>query len=130
MLNFLYIAFNRSVHVLLLTNKLYNKEAHQVATKISELTRERYTKWLVSLKYVIDQSDVDAALSRQCDFCDTVILNEKERVMKNQRLLLECESCKVKERLKAAEDRQRIHESVVGDISKHAIDLLINLRSV
>ncbi|WP_284193144.1 HDOD domain-containing protein [Vibrio zhanjiangensis] len=111
---------------MLLSNKVYNQEASEIAAKISDMTRTRYAKWLVSIKYVLDQSDVDSALSRQSEFCDTVILNEKERVMENQRLLLECESSKVQERRKAAEERQRIYEKVVGDISKHAVELLID----
>ncbi|MCG9597439.1 HDOD domain-containing protein [Vibrio sp. Isolate25] len=110
---------------LLLTNKKYNEEANQLAGAIAASTRERYAKWLVSIKYVLDQSDVDSVLSRQSEFCDTVILNEKERVMKNQRLLLECESSKVEERRQAAEARQKIHESVIGDISKLATEGMI-----
>ncbi|NUW67382.1 HDOD domain-containing protein [Vibrio coralliilyticus] len=114
---------------LLLTNKKYNEEANQLASKIAASTRERYAKWLVSIKYVLDQSDVDSVLSRQSEFCDTVILNEKERVMKNQRLLLECESSKVEERRQAAEERQKIHENVIGDISESAINRMMDKLS-
>ena len=59
---------------LLLTNKKYNEEANQLASKIVASTRERYAKWLVSIKYVLDQSDVDSVLSRQSEFCDTCLL--------------------------------------------------------
>ncbi|CAM2983646.1 HDOD domain-containing protein [Vibrio neptunius] len=114
---------------MLLTNKKYNQEANQLASDIAVSTRERYAKWLVSLKYVLDQSDVDSVLSRQSEFCDTVIFNEKERVMKNQRLLLKCEKLKVKERRQAAEKRQKVHESVIEDISRLAMKSMIERLS-
>ncbi|UPQ86782.1 HDOD domain-containing protein [Vibrio sinaloensis] len=104
----------------LITNKLYNREATELADKITQKTRARHAKWLVSLKYILDQSDVDNAFSRQSEFCDSVILKEEERITENQRLLLECETAKVQERRKAAEERQKIHMNVVQDIAKHA----------
>ncbi|KJY82428.1 hypothetical protein TW81_13530 [Vibrio galatheae] len=104
----------------LTTNKIYNEEANALANKITQITKERHAKWLVSLKYILDQSDVDSALSRQSEFCDSVILKEEERITDNQRLLLECESAKVQERRKAIEDRQKIVVSVISDISEHA----------
>jgi|GEM_PF-6895170 len=72
------------MHSSLTTNKNYNQEAVDHARKISILTRERHAKWLVSLKYLLDQSDVDGVLSRQRGFCDSVILHEKERITVNQ----------------------------------------------
>ncbi len=104
----------------LTTNKNYNQEAVDLARKISLLTRERHAKWLVSLKYLLDQSDVDGVLSRQGEFCDSVILHEKERITDNQRLLLECESSRVKERRQAIEERQKIHSFVVDDVAAYA----------
>lgn len=109
---------------LLTTNKNYNQEAITLAKKISVLTRERHAKWLVSLKYVLDQSNVDGVLSRQSEFCESVILEEKERITDNQRLLLACETSRVKERRKALEERQKIHKFVVNDVSKHAEKLI------
>lgn len=105
---------------LLITNKIYNSEANELADKIALQTRSRHAKWMVSMKYILDQSDVDGALSRQSEFCDSVILNEKERITENQRLLLECESSKVEERRKAIEERQKIFGAVVADIAEHA----------
>lgn len=67
------------MHSSLTTNKNYNQEAVDLARKISILTRDRHAKWLVSLKYLLDQSDVDGVLSRQGEFCDSVILHEKEK---------------------------------------------------
>ncbi|NOH26068.1 HDOD domain-containing protein [Vibrio europaeus] len=104
----------------LITNKKYNEEANALAQKITHMTRERHAKWLVSLKYILDQSDVDSTLSRQSEFCDSVILKEEERITHNQRLLLECEKEKVQERRQAVEDRQKILVSVVSDIAEHA----------
>ena len=114
---------NRSL-TLLVTNKKYNSEALAIAQKVNHLTRERHAKWLVSLKYILDQSDVDATLSRQSEFCDSVILKEEERITNNQRLLLECESERVQERRQAAEDKQRILGNVVDDVTKHAEQLI------
>ncbi|MEZ8102604.1 hypothetical protein ACED39_17890, partial [Vibrio bivalvicida] len=73
---------------LLTTNKKYNEEANALAQKITRMTTERHAKWLVSLKYILDQSDVDSALSRQSEFCDSVIKKEEERITDNQRILL------------------------------------------
>lgn len=102
------------------TNKKYNQEANALAQKITRMTKERHSKWLVSLKYIVDQSDVDGALSRQTEFCDSVILKEEERITHNQRLLLECESARVHERRQAIEERQRVVVSVISDIAEHA----------
>jgi len=113
----------------LTTNKNYNKEAQALAQKISLLTRERHAKWLVSLKYLLDQTDVDGVLSRQSEFCDSVILHEKERITDNQRLLLECETSRVQERRKAIEERQKIHSFVVNDIAAHAQNKILEKLS-
>lgn len=122
-LNYYICLLNRSL-ILLVTNKKYNSEALAIAQKVNHLTRERHAKWLVSLKYLIDQSDVDSSLSRQGEFCDSVILNEKERITNNQRLLLECESERVQERRQAAEDKQKILGDVVNDVSNFAEQLM------
>ncbi|MDA0147535.1 HDOD domain-containing protein [Vibrio sp. LaRot3] len=110
---------------MLVTNKKYTDEAKAIATKVTELNRERHAKWLVNMKYVLDQSDVDATLSRQADFCESVIFNEKERVTDNQRLLLECESERVKERRKEQADRQNLYKFVVDDVGKYAEKLFL-----
>ncbi|OAJ92283.1 HDOD domain-containing protein [Vibrio bivalvicida] len=105
---------------LLTTNKKYNEEANALAQKITRMTTERHAKWLVSLKYILDQSDVDSALSRQSEFCDSVIKKEEERITDNQRILLKCESERVEERRLAVEERQKVVVSVVSDIAEHA----------
>lgn len=109
---------------MLVTNKKYNSEALAIAQKVNHLTRERHAKWLVSQKYILDQSDVDSTLSRQDEFCDSVILKEEERITNNQRLLLECESDRVQERRQAAEDKQKILGDVVKDVSNYAEQLI------
>ncbi|EGA69596.1 hypothetical protein VISI1226_13778 [Vibrio sinaloensis DSM 21326] len=109
---------------MLVTNRKYNSEATALAQKISHLTYERHAKWLVSLKYILDQSDVDSTLSRQSEFCDSVILKEEERITDNQRLLLECESERVQERRQEAEDRQKVFSNVVAEVSQTAEDMI------
>lgn len=105
---------------LLTANKRYNEEATALALKITQMTKERHAKWLVSQKYILDQSDVDNTLSRQSEFCESVILKEEERITDNQRLLLECETARVKERRQAIEERQKVIISVISDIAEHA----------
>ncbi|RJX72813.1 HDOD domain-containing protein [Vibrio sinensis] len=110
--------------MLLVTNKNYTEEANELARKIALTTKERHAKWLVSVKYILDQSNVDSILSRQSDFCDSVILSEEERVTDKQRLLLECESERVQARRQKEEERVRIHKHVVSTISAHTEKLL------
>ncbi|MGD8111800.1 HDOD domain-containing protein [Vibrio sp. TRT 17S01] len=114
---------------MLITNKTYNQEANELADKITLMTKERYSKWLISHKYIVDQSDVDGVLSRQSEFCDTVIIKEAERVTENQRLLLECESARVEEKQKALIDRQKVFQSVVDEVTRYTEELMINRLS-
>lgn len=114
----------KSINALLVTNRKYNSEATALAQKISLLTLERHAKWLVSLKHILDQSDVDVALSRQSEFCDAVILKEEERITQNQRLLLECEGERVQERRQEEEDRQRVFSNVVAEVSQAAESMI------
>ncbi len=93
------------------------------------MTKERYAKWLVSIKYILDQSDVDNELSRQSEFCESVILKEAERVTDNQRLLLECETARVKEKRQLIIDRQKLHKTVVEEISEHTKQTMLKRLS-
>ncbi|WP_337588547.1 hypothetical protein [Vibrio mexicanus] len=111
---------------MLVANKTYTDQANQLAEKISRMTEERHAKWLVSLKYLLDQSEVDSVFSRQSEFCDTVITKEEERITNNQRLLLECEAARVKEKRKQLLDRQALHQKVVLDVSKHTENVMVN----
>ncbi|EJL6400801.1 hypothetical protein ATY35_17000 [Vibrio cidicii] len=100
----------------IMTNRRYSTEANQIADKVSSLTRARHAKWLVNRQLVLDQENVDTALSEQARYCDSVILHEKERVTQNQRLLLACESARVKDQRLQVEQRQRVHAAVVQDV--------------
>lgn len=101
----------------LFTNKRYDAEAQRVAGKLSEQTLIRHAKWLVSMRYLVDQSDVDSILSSQEEFCESVIFEEKERITENQRILLQCEKLKVIERQERIEERQIILDKVVTRVA-------------
>ncbi|WP_391857090.1 HDOD domain-containing protein [Vibrio cidicii] len=100
----------------IVTNRHYSEEATRIAVKVAEATRIRHTKWLVNRQFVLDQSHVDASLSEQARYCESVIHDERERVTRNQRLLLECERARVKDKQRQQEIRQQIHAGVVDDI--------------
>jgi len=70
---------------LLLTKKTYTQEAIDIASKVSKEVEIRHAKWLVSMKYLVDQTEVDDLLSLQGRYCDDVIFNEDERITRNQR---------------------------------------------
>lgn len=111
--------------ILLITNKTYTPEANELAKKIYLSTRERHAKWMVSIKYILDQNDVDGVFSRQSEFCESIILKENERISHNQRLLLECEGSRVQERRKAFEDKQNTHMAVIRDIASLVESMMI-----
>ncbi|WP_428772493.1 HDOD domain-containing protein [Vibrio sp.] len=98
---------------MLVTKKKYTKEATALAAKITKMTLDRHAKWLINRKYIIDQSDVDNTLSRQTEFCESVIVCEEERVSSNQRILLKCETDRVEEKLRKLQDRQKLHQTVM-----------------
>ncbi|WED23299.1 HDOD domain-containing protein [Vibrio sp. JC009] len=102
---------------MLFSDKRYNEQAKEVARKITEKTNERYSTWLVSMKYLVDQGDVDSVLSLQGRYCDSVIFEEKERVTENQRILLQCEKLKVIERQAQIEERQQVIDKVVTRVA-------------
>lgn len=101
----------------LFSDKRYNAQAEEVAKKIADKTNERYAAWLVSMKYIVDQSDVDSVLSLQGQYCDSVIFEERERVTENQRILLQCEKLKVMERKAQIDERQQVLDKVVTRVS-------------
>lgn len=100
----------------IMTNRHYSEGANKLAAKVSQATKVRHAKWLVSRQFVLDQSNVDVSLSEHARYCNSVINDERERVTRNQRLLLECESARVKDKRRQQEVRQRIHADVVNDI--------------
>jgi len=102
------------------TEKRYRQSGLDEANKVSEQVKSRYIRWLVSQKFLVNQKDVDHLLSRESDFCDSVILNEAERVGEQQRLLLECEKARVKEKRLDAETRQERYKKVSEVVIKSA----------
>ena len=103
----------------------YTTEARREAAKIVAKVESRYAKWTVSLKYLVEQSDVDLILSQQSEFCDSIIMNEKERVSENQRLLLECEQLRVKAKRINAVERQKRFQKVTEKVQKTAHALIM-----
>ncbi|WP_375750177.1 HDOD domain-containing protein [Vibrio sp. HN007] len=101
----------------LFSGKRYNTQAEEVARKITAKTNERFATWLVSMKYLVDQADVDSVLSLQGEYCDSVIFGENERVTENQRILLQCEKLKVMERRAQIEERQQVLDKVVTRVA-------------
>lgn len=101
----------------LFSDKRYEDNAQLVAKKITDQTVQRYVKWLVNMKYIVDQSNIDNVLSSQGDNFDSVVFEEKERIAENQRVLLQCEKKRVVERREQIEERQIIMDKVVKRVS-------------
>lgn len=110
---------------MLLANRRYTKEAVDIAEQVANEVEVRHAKWLVSIKYLLDQSNVDSLLSLQGRYCDDVIFSENERITRNQRILLECEQARVKEKRERVQDRQNTLRKVVADVSRHTEHLLV-----
>jgi len=108
----------------ILVNRRYSEEANRIVAKVAQATRMRHTKWLVNRQFILDQSNIDASLSEQARYGDSVIGGECERVTRNQRLLLECEHARVKDELRQQVARQRIHSDVVSDILSMTEDMM------
>jgi len=109
--------------------KRYDLKAEQAAKKISEQTNQRHFKWIVSMKYVVDQSDVDSLLSLQGEYCDSVIFGETERITENQRILLQCEKQRVVERREQIEERQLVLDKVVKRVAVTTEKMMIEKLS-
>ena len=104
----------------------YTTEAREKAAKAAAKVESRFSKWTVSLKYLVEQSDVDLILSQQSEFCDSIIMNEKERVSENQRLLLECEQLCVKAKRINAIERQKRLQRITKKVHKTAHALIMS----
>ncbi|WP_317917455.1 HDOD domain-containing protein [Vibrio sp. MACH09] len=101
----------------LFTNKRYDSKAQLAAQKISLQTTKRYSQWLVNMKYVVEQSNVDSLLSQQGQYSDPTSNEEKHRVTEIQRDLLDCERQKVVERIEKIEEQQMMLDMVVKNVS-------------
>ncbi|HDY7719943.1 TPA: hypothetical protein RQK05_001912 [Vibrio vulnificus] len=110
---------------MLLANRRYTQEAIETAEQVANEVNVRHAKWLVSMKYLLDQSNVDNLLSLQGRYCEDVIFSEDERITRNQRILLECEQAKVVERREQVKARQNTHKRVVVDVTHHAEHMMI-----
>ncbi|MCU8516780.1 HDOD domain-containing protein [Vibrio vulnificus] len=110
---------------MLLANRRYTQEAIETAEQVANEVNVRHAKWLVSMKYILDQSNVDNLLSLQGRYCEDVIFSEDERITRNQRILLECEQAKVVERREQVKARQNTHKRVVVDVTRHAEHMMI-----
>ncbi|MDG3088317.1 HDOD domain-containing protein [Vibrio hannami] len=113
----------------LFSSKRYNAQAEEVARKITSKTNERFATWLVSMKYLVDQDDVDSVLSLQGKYCDSVIFEEHERVTENQRILLQCEKQRVMERQAQVEERQQVLDKVVTRVAITTEKMLVDRLS-
>lgn len=102
---------------MLLTNKRYTPQAREMAKRVTTEVSERYAKWLINPKYLIDQNDVDKRLSLQDRFCDDVIFDESDRITRNQRILLECEQSRVKEKQEKLVNKQKTLKSAVDKVA-------------
>jgi hypothetical protein len=105
---------------ILLSNKTYSEKDQQIAKKQSHAINQRFNKWLVSFKFLLDQTEVDTVFSNQSESCETIILSEKERVSKYQRLLLDVEKSSVIKKQSELAKKQQFHENIVKDlVSEH-----------
>lgn len=102
------------------SDKRYTKEAQAAASEISQQVQQRHARWMVSQQYLVNQDDVDHLLSRETEFCETIILYEEERITDNQRLLLSCETNKVLERRAEQVVRQERHKRLSEMVQKAA----------
>ncbi|UXI00016.1 HDOD domain-containing protein [Photobacterium sp. TY1-4] len=109
------------------SEKRYTKEAQAAASEISQQVQQRHARWMVSQQYLVNQDDVDHLLSRETEFCETIILYEEERVTNNQRLLLSCETDKVLERRAESVVRQERYKRLV-ELVQHAASKVMETR--
>lgn len=105
---------------ILFSNKKYNEENQNLAKEKTKDVLERFNKWTVSFKYLLDQDEVDDLFSDQAAVADSVIMHEEERVSKYQRLLLEVEKKSVLRKQSLLAQKQKTNNKIVIDlINKH-----------
>ncbi|OEE79450.1 HDOD domain-containing protein [Vibrio genomosp. F6] len=109
---------------MLLTNKRYTPQAREMANRVTTEVSERYAKWLINPKYIVDQNDVDKRLSLQDRFCDDVIFDENDRITRNQRILLECEQSRIKEKDEKLATKQKTLKSAIDKVSMIAEQMM------
>ena len=109
----------------MLANKNYPPEVIEISRKVSINVETRFTKWLISEKYKLDQSTVDTLLSLENRYCESVIFNEADRISHNQRILLRCEQDRVNAKREKVAAKQQTLRYVIDDVSDAASALML-----
>ncbi|EDK27425.1 hypothetical protein VSWAT3_07876 [Vibrionales bacterium SWAT-3] len=110
---------------MLLANKNYTPEVIEISRKVSINVEARFTKWLISTKYKLDQSKVDTLLSLENRYCESVIFDEADRISHNQRILLRCEQDRVNAKREKVVAKQQTLRYVIDDVSDAASALML-----
>ena len=110
---------------MLLANKNYPPEVIEISRKVSINVETRFTKWLISEKYKLDQSTVDTLLSLENRYCESVIFNEADRISHNQRILLRCEQDRVNAKREKVAAKQQTLRYVIDDVNDAASALML-----
>ncbi|CAH6916088.1 conserved hypothetical protein [Vibrio chagasii] len=110
---------------MLLANKNYTPEVIEISRKVSINVEARFTKWLISTRYKLDQSKVDTLLSLENRYCESVIFDEADRISHNQRILLRCEQDRVNAKREKVAAKQQTLRYVIDDVSDAASVLML-----
>lgn len=108
----------------ILSERRYTDKAQLQAKEVTDKVNHRFNRWMVSLKHLLDQEDVDDLFSSHAEFADSVIMNEKERVTPYQRLLLDVEKNRVHEKKSELAAKQKRHKLVVDEVKEKAIEMM------
>ena len=108
----------------LVSNLLVNTQQEKLAFKVSEITRDRHAKWLISQKYLIKKTEVDDVLGNLGIGGESIIFGEGERSSDNQRVLLEVEKAKIKERQLQAKQEKILLQKVTNRVASVTEKLL------
>lgn len=100
----------------IISNKKYGEKDQEVAKKHSAAINERFNKWLVSFKFLLDQEEIDDIFSGQSEACDSIIVCESQRVSTYQRLLLDVEKNSVIKKQTELAIKQKLNNEVVKQI--------------
>ncbi|NOI02438.1 hypothetical protein F0241_15200 [Vibrio kanaloae] len=111
---------------MLLVNKSYSPEVIEISRKVSMNVEARFTKWLISPQYKLEQSTVDTLLSLENRYCDSVIFDEADRISHNQRILLRCEQDRVNAHREKVVAKQQTLQYVIDDVSNAASELMLD----
>ncbi|MGF1746424.1 hypothetical protein [Vibrio minamisatsumaniensis] len=110
---------------MLLDSRNHSAEVIEISRKVSINVEARFSRWLISSEYKLDQSTVDSLLSLENRYCDSVIFDESDRVSYNQRILLRCEQDRVNARREKVAAKQQTLRYVIDDVSNTASELML-----